>query len=153
RLLARRQRGIEHRQRDDGKAGHRDGEDAPRLAQPALGLGLAPRLLRAGRRRPRRRRGLVGLDGDGLRGHQTSRIIGSTTGLRWKRWLTNWRTAVRTRAPSASRSCGSSGARSARAATTAARSSPSSVSFSFTYTTPRVAISGPAIIVPCVSTV
>ena len=63
----------------------------------------------AGAPRPRRRGPggdrLVGVGGDG-RGHQTSRIIGSTKGLRWKRWFTSWRTAVRTRALVASRSHG-----------------------------------------------
>ena len=124
------QRGIEDRQRDDREArdGHRD--DAARLAEPSAVVARAARAARPRRRGPGGDR-LVDVGGDG-RGHQTSRIIGSTKGLRWKRWLTNWRTAVRTRAPIASRSHGSSGPRSASAASTAARSSSSRASLSLT---------------------
>ena len=129
-LLGRRQRGIEDGQRGHREAGQGDRHDAPRLAQPPVRIALAP-LARLEGGRPDGRDGLVGVDGDD-RGHQTSKIMGSTTGLRWNRWVTNCRTASRTRAPIASRSDGSSGARSERAAITAARSASSSGSFSLT---------------------
>ncbi len=53
-------------------------------------------------------------------GHQTSRMIGSTTGLRRKRWLMSWRTAVRTRRRRSLRDrTARRGPRSASAASTA----------------------------------
>ena len=129
-LLGGAQARIEDRQRDgrEPRDGHR--EDAARLAEPSAMVARAACAARPRRRGPGGYR-LVGLGRNG-RGHQTSRIIGSTNGLRWKRWFTNWRTAVRTRALVASRSHGSSDPRSASAASTAARISSTRVSLSLT---------------------
>ena len=74
---------------------------------------------------------LVGLDGDGLVGHQTVRTSGSTTGLRWKRWLMKRRTALRTTAPISSRSMTSGSSRAWSASRTAAFTSSIRSSASF----------------------
>src|SRR5439155_5461917 len=112
-------------ERDGDESRHREKSDRLDLAEPASSFLAAARAARA-LARP------VAGGGSGRRGHQTSRMRGSTMGLRWKRWLMRWRTVVRTWAAIASRSKGAPAGRSARAFVMAIRSSSSSGSFSFT---------------------
>src|SRR2546422_90510 len=80
-----RPRGIERRERDQAEPGDRQREDPLHLAPPAVAASPAvPPGLVFGREE---------------RGHQTSRMIGSTTGLRRNRWGMKCRTAARTTAP------------------------------------------------------
>src|SRR4030095_7609613 len=104
------QRGIEGRQRDETEARGQQRHDALHFAEPAVAAALAAAPGVA------LRRFFFRCD-DG--GPQTSRIMGSARGRRRKRWLTSWRTAVRTVAPINSRSNGTSWPRSASAARTA----------------------------------
>ena len=130
-LIARWQRGVEHRERDEEKHGRGHRRDALHLAHPPARRSLAARAAARLTRRLGRLRLRLQLRGQSRR-HQTSRMMGSTIGLRCTRWLTSWRTAVRTRAPIASRSHGSAGSRAVSAARTADFMSSSSASFSFT---------------------
>src|SRR4029077_21080268 len=130
-------------ERHEAEAGQSQSEDALGLAHPAAGLALG-----LARETPLRRlaRGvadlarpvpvLAGLLGQDLLdrhllGHHTSRITGSTTGLRWNRWLTKRRTAPRTTAPTSSRSNASGSCREASASRTAVFTSSISASASF----------------------
>src|SRR2546426_7500729 len=66
--------GVERRERDQTEARREERHDALHLAQPAIAAALAAP---------------AGLGGHGDEwGNQTSKMIGSTTGFRRKRWVT-----------------------------------------------------------------
>src|SRR4030095_7279606 len=118
------ERGIVRVQGHEAESGQGERQDALGLAYPAGGPAL--RLSRGHRTGLRgavaRARPVLArvplrqhLLDRRLLGHQTSRITGSTTGLRWNRWLMKRRAALRTIAPTSSRSNTSGSCRAARA--------------------------------------
>src|SRR4029453_9484174 len=140
------ERGSVRVQGPEPESGQGERQDALGLAYPAAGPAL-----RLARRRGPALRGAVGrtrpvlarvplrqhLLDRRLLGHQTSRITGSTTGLRWNRWVMKTPAALPTIAPTSSRSNPSGSCRAARASRTAAFTSSISASASFMYTNPR----------------
>src|SRR4029450_13738243 len=117
-------RGIVRVQGHEAESGQGERQDALGLAYPAAGPAL-----RLARRRGPALRGAVArtrpvlarvplrqhLLDRRLLGHQTSRITGSTTGLRWNRCLMKRRAALRTIAPTSSRANNSGPSRAAPA--------------------------------------
>src|SRR4030095_3820097 len=110
------ERGIIRVKGHEAESGQGERQDALGLAYPAAGLAL-----RFARRRGPTLRGAVArgvgrtrpvlvrvplrrhLLDRRLLDHHTSRITGSTTGLRWNRWLMKRRAALRPIAPTSSR--------------------------------------------------
>src|SRR5258708_12523786 len=133
-------------ERHEAEAGEGQGQDALGLPHPAAGLALALAGPPPPRGRVARLAGTVAvLTGRPVRpylfdrhllGHHTSRITGSTTGLRWKRWLTKRRTALRTVAPSCSRSNTAGSRRAPSPSRTAAFTPPLRPSAPFLSTNP-----------------